>query len=257
MRLDKYLSEHGFSSRTKAARAVAEGRIFVNGRAGKPSDEVTDGDSIEIREKPLSFVSEGGYKLRKALDDFARDVCGCTCVDLGASTGGFTDCLLQAGAAVVYAVDVGKGQLDEAVRGDSRVRVLDETNVRYLRREDIGAERIDVVTADLSFISLKLIFPVIAGLLEEGGAAYVLVKPQFECGGIGLNKHGIVKDRKKRLDIVNELAVAAARCGLIPRNVTPAPIRENKNIEYMMLLQKAATGAEGIADFEKRVSELD
>ena len=257
MRLDKYLAEHGFASRTKAARAIAEGRVSVNGRIGKASDEISESDIITVRENPLSFVSEGGYKLRKAFDDFGAIMSGRVCVDLGASTGGFSDCLLQADAAAVFAVDVGRGQLDASVRSDPRVRVLDERNVRYLQRSEIAAERIDVVTADLSFISLKLILPVIVQLLDFGGEAYVLVKPQFECGGIGLNKHGILKNKIARHAIVSGLADEAARLGLEPIGVTSAPLRENKNVEYILRLRKTAPGAGVSARFKNGITELD
>lgn len=255
MRLDKYLAHQFFASRTKAARAVAEGRVFVNGQPCKASDEVGPDDDIVVQDKPLTFVSEGGYKLRKALDEFGTDVSGLVCVDLGASTGGFTDCLLQAGAAAVYAVDVGRGQLDPSLCRDQRVRILDGINVRYLERNMISAQRIDVVSADLSFISLKLIFPVIARLLDENGIAYVLVKPQFECGGTGLDKHGIVKDRQTRLKIVAEAAAAAALCGLQPADAATAPVRKNKNTEYIIKLQKSAPG-EPDARFMQKVSQL-
>lgn len=257
MRLDRYLAENGFSSRTKAARAIAEGRVLLNGRTGRASDEVKDGDSVAVRESKFSFVSEGGYKLRKAFDDFGSDVRRCICVDLGASTGGFTDCLLQAGAEKVFAVDVGKDQLDAAICKDPRVFVLDGMNVRYLRREDIASARIDTVTADLSFISLKLILPVISQLLDEGGSAYVLVKPQFECGGIGLNKHGILKDRKRRQDIVADIAGAAAGCGLEPSGVTAAPIREGKNTEYILRLKKVCRAAAVSKQFTEMVGGLE
>ncbi len=255
MRLDKYLAQNLFASRTKAARAVAEGRVFINGRLGKASDEVSAGDDIVVQERPISFVSEGGYKLRKALNEFGADVSGLACVDLGASTGGFTDCLLQAGAAVVYAVDVGRGQLAPSLCGDPRVCVLDGINVRYLERDIIPGDRIDVVTADLSFISLKLILPVIARLLDEEGTAYVLVKPQFECGGIGLDKHGIFKDRHARLKIVEDIAETAAMLGLQPVDVAVAPLRKNKNVEYVIKFRRAAPGKAD--EFRKRVAQLD
>lgn len=256
MRLDIYLAEQKFSSRTKAARAIADGLVYVNGRPGKASDEVAARDQIVVRERPFSFVSEGGYKLRKAFDDFGTNVRDCSCVDLGASTGGFTDCLLQAGAAEVFSVDVGQDQLDPAISGDERVHAMDGVNVRYLKREDLPMKKIDVVTADLSFISLKLIFPVIALLLDEGGFAYILIKPQFECGGAGLNKHGILKDRKSRLDIVTQLADEAAKNGLEPISVTEAPIRENKNIEYIVQFRRSEPASSATDRFKKRIAEL-
>ena len=256
MRLDKYLSGRIFTSRTKAARAIAEGRVFLNGTVAKASDEVGEGDEVTVREKARSFVSEGGFKLQKGLDDFSQSVEGCVCVDLGASTGGFTDCLLQAGAKTVFAVDVGKDQLDVSLRKDPRVYALDGINVRYLQREQIPAAKIDVVTADLSFISLKLIFPVIQRLLSAGGRAFVLVKPQFECGGVGLDKHGIVKDREKRLALAADLAREAASMGLMPLQVTAAPLRKNKNVEYILLFEKSDPDLPG-EQFQAHLAALD
>lgn len=243
MRLDKYLAGHGFSSRTKAARALERGRVLVNGKAGKASQEVTEADQIEILQEQVSFVSEGGFKLYKALEDFSEEVKGCVCIDLGASTGGFTDCLLKSGVKCVYAVDVGESQLDVALAADPRVRVMDRRNARYLTKEDFP-EQADVVTADLSFISLEYILPVIAGLLEEGGRAFVLIKPQFECCGKGQDKHGIVKDKKLHESIVNKICASAKALALAPQKLTNAPLRERKNTEYVLLLKKGAKSAE-------------
>ena len=178
MRLDKYLSERFFSSRTKAARAVSEGRVTVNGKIGKPSDEVKEGDDIRVAEDH-PYVSLGGKKLERALTMFGENVAGAVCADFGASTGGFTDCLLRAGAKRVFAIDVGESQLAAGLAADARVTVLDNTNVRYLRPEDLP-ERPDVVTIDVSFISLTYVLPAAASLLAGSGKIFSLIKPPFE-----------------------------------------------------------------------------
>lgn len=255
MRLDQYLVGRGFTSRTKAARAIAEGKVLLNGKTAKASDSVSEQDHIEIAGSERRYVSEGGYKLQKALDDFHADVRGKVFADLGASTGGFTDCLLQAGAARVFAVDVGCAQLDEAISSDPRVYVMDKINVRYMEREDIPAERLDGVTADLSFISLTYILPIVASLLPRDGEAYLLIKPQFECGGIGLDKHGILKDRNKRLSIVSGLAQFAVQVGLRPVGVTAAPVKPRKNVEYILYCVKAEGGVTDT--FQNQVAALD
>lgn len=239
VRLDKYLAGKGFSSRTRAARAVERGLVLVNGKRAKVSLEISATDVVEILPEEVSFVSEGGFKLYKALLDFSEKVEGLVFADLGASTGGFTDCLLQAGAAHVYAVDVGESQLDESLVSDSRVSVMDRVNARYLTAADFP-QRIDGVTADLSFISLTYIFPVIADILPEGGKAFVLVKPQFECGGKGQDKHGIVKDKRIHEEVIARLCAAAEELRLAPVKLTNAPLRERKNTEYVLCLQKGA-----------------
>lgn len=241
MRLDKYLAERYFSSRTKAARALAEGNVLVNGKKAKASDDVKEGDDIRIRPRQVQFVSEGGYKLRKALDDFSESVVG-VYADFGASTGGFTDCLLQAGAARVYAIDVGESQLASELAADARVVVMDRTNVRYLKRGDLP-EPPDGVVIDVSFISLTHVLPAAAELLSEGGKVFALIKPQFECEGRGLDKHGIVKEEKTRLDAVGKIYDFARQLGLGMRRITNAPLREKKNVEYIALFVKGGAPA--------------
>lgn len=256
MRLDKYLAEHGFSSRAKAVHALERGLVTVNGRAAKASAEIKDGDIVEVKEEPVSFVSEGGFKLYKALVEFSEDITGKVFADLGASTGGFTDCLLRFGAARVYAADVGESQLDESLRADARVVVMDRVNARYLDSVSFP-EKIDGVTADLSFISLKLILPAIEKILAEGGCAFVLVKPQFECEGKGQSKRGIVTDARIRSRVLQGICEFAAGLGLQPANVTTAPRRERKNIEYVLLLKKEKTAFVPISDLLKRASQCE
>ena len=237
MRLDKYVSERFFSSRTKAARAIAGGRVTLNGRVAKASDEVREGDDVRLEPPSDEFVSEGGKKLARALTFFKESAEGAVCADLGASTGGFTDCLLKAGARRVYAADVGESQLAPSLANDPRVTVMDRTNVRYLRAEDFP-EQIEIVTVDVSFISLSLVFPAIAGLLAEHGRLIALIKPQFECGAKGLDKHGVVKDAAVRREAVLRAVSAAEGCGLRLCGLVYAPLRPRKNVEYMAYFRK-------------------
>ena len=254
MRLDKYLAEHGFSSRTKAARALAKGLVTVNGKPGKASDEVSDSDDICVREEEIGFVSEGGYKLHRALTFFGDSAKGMTFADIGASTGGFTDCLLQAGAGHVYAVDVGKSQLDPRIASDARVTVMDGVNARYLERENFPL-RPDGITADVSFISLALIVPVAARLLDEGGTAYLLIKPQFECGGVGLDQHGVVKDERVRLAAVRKICLCAQSEGFALLGIVNAPLRKGKNVEYILKLCKGG-GGKTAEEIEREAAHL-
>ena len=237
MRLDKYLSENGFLSRTKAARAIENGLVTVNGKIAKASDEVTERDKISVQEQTISFVSEGGYKLYKALSDFGESVQGEIFADFGASTGGFTDCLLQNGAKLVYAVDVGESQLAASLQSDARVVRMDNTNVRYLEKENFH-ETLNGIAIDVSFISLLHVLPVASKLLSEGGRVFALIKPQFECGKKGLNKNGLVTDERVQLSVVGEIFDAAKLFDLHMQNITNAPIRPRKNIEYMTLFRK-------------------
>ncbi len=193
-RLDQLLVERGLAeSRGKAQALVLAGQVLVDGlKAGKPGHAVPVTSRLEIAAPP-PYVSRGGFKLAAALDRFAIPVSGCVCLDVGASTGGFTDALLQRGAARVYAVDVGVGQLDWKLRNDSRVVVCEGLNARYLKTDDIG-EPIDLSVSDVSFISVTLILPAIVAVLKENGEMVILIKPQFEAGRGQVGKGGIVRD---------------------------------------------------------------
>jgi 23S rRNA (cytidine1920-2'-O)/16S rRNA (cytidine1409-2'-O)-methyltransferase len=192
LRLDQHLVDTGLTeTRSRAKALIMAGDVLVNGqqetRAGHP---VTEKDEVTLRQKPR-FVSRGGEKLDHALEAFEIDVTGMVAADLGASTGGFTDCLLQRGASRVYAVDVGHGQLDLKVRNDPRVVTIEKTNARFLESLD---EPVDIVVIDVSFISLALIFPVVVRLLKPGGLCVPLIKPQFEAGRDEIGKGGVVRD---------------------------------------------------------------
>ena len=235
MRADKYFAER-FGSRTKAAEELAAGRILRGGKPLSPKDEVKNGDEFEFLAAEERFVSGGGYKLSKALKEFSYDCAGKTFADIGASTGGFTDCLLQNGAAKVFAVDVGESLLDELLKNDPRVISMENVNARYLKTEDFPCEP-DGIVADVSFISLKHIFPVISAVLGEGKDAFVLIKPQFECENKGIGKSGIVKKTEHK-KIVKKVLGYAAENGLLPVEITNAPLKKGKNIEYVLHLKK-------------------
>ena len=237
MRLDKYLSEHFFSSRTKAVRAIENGLVLLNGKRAKPSDTVKDTDVVTLIEVEENYVSEGGYKLAKAKKEFLVDFSGKVYVDIGASTGGFTDVLLQNGAQFVYAVDVGQSQLDCKISNDSRVCVMDNTNARDLKVSDFSKE-IDGVVTDVSFISLTYILPVISQILKKDGEVFALIKPQFECGAKALDKHGIVKNSKDRLSAIQKIYDFSCSCNLAPQNICVAPEKTRKNKEYVIYLKK-------------------
>ena len=242
MRLDVYLSEKNLTkSRAAAAALIKAGAVSVNGKiVEKSAFEVGENDDVEIVGETLKYVGRGGLKLEKALEIAKIDLSGKTCLDIGASTGGFTDCMLQNGAKMVYAVDVGTNQLDEKLRSDARVVSLENTDIRdFFLNSDV-----DFIGADVSFISLKLILPHIFRLLKTDGTAVVLVKPQFEAGtsSVGrkaLSKKGVVTDEKARLKIVGEVKDFAQQCGFAVILTEESPITGGSgNVEYLMILEK-------------------
>ncbi len=236
MRADKFFSEK-FSSRTKAAEAIEKGLVTVNGKKIKPSDDVKETDEIEFVTPDEYYVSNGGYKLGKALREFSCSVKGLVFADIGASTGGFTDCLLQNGAKKVYCVDVGESLLDPSLAGREEIVQMQNTNARFLTAADFP-DPLDGLVIDVSFISLKLILPVAEKILKEGGIAFALIKPQFECENKNIGKSGIVK-RQAHAKIISSIYDFALSCGLSPLNIVNAPVREKKNIEYVVMLLKA------------------
>lgn len=237
MRLDSLVASKFCVSRTKAARFIEEGRVFYRGTVvDKPSKDVPADAEIQLRAAD-DFASIGGDKLEKALNDFGASVCGAVCADIGASNGGFTDCLLRRGAAKVFAVDVGECALPERLRTDPRVVVKDRLNARYITQSDLG-EPCDVAVIDVSFISLKLILPPVMDLLKEGGRVFALIKPQFEAGRAALSKRGIVTSQKTRDLVVKDIRAFAESIGLGTFAVTEAPIKKDKNVEYVIGLVK-------------------
>ena len=252
MRADKFFSEH-FGSRNKAREALLRGLVLCGGKPLSPKDDVTGQESFTFSDTER-FVSMGGDKLERALSCFKVDVSGSVVVDLGSSTGGFCDCLLRRGAKKVYCVDVGSSQLDSSLAADPRVVIMDETNARYLTIDNFS-EQIDIVTADLSFISLRLILPVVFGLLPEDGGAFVLFKPQFECGGEGLGKSGILPlFRHEKL--LREFYSFTSDLGFTVSDIVNAPIRPKKNIEYVIYLQKEGASL-SLKEFLCRAADFD
>lgn len=240
-RLDVLLTERGLlDSRQKAQATIMCGIVFVNGqRVDKVGTAVSNDALIEIRGTTLPYVSRGGLKLEKAMQTFPLTLTGKICADIGASTGGFTDCMLQNGAKKVYAVDVGYGQLDWKLRNDARVVCMERTNARYLTHEEIP-EELDFASVDVSFISLKLIFPALYGLLREGGEIACLIKPQFEAGREKVGKKGVVRDPAVHLEVLEHFLIHAKENHFTVLGITYSPIRGPEgNIEYLGFLRKS------------------
>lgn len=240
-RLDVLLTERGLlDSRQKAQATIMSGIVFVDGkRVDKAGTMVSNDSNIEIRGTTLKYVSRGGLKLEKALQTFPLHLEGKVCADIGASTGGFTDCMLQNGAKKVYAVDVGYGQLDWKLRNDERVVCMERTNARYLTHEEIP-EELDFASIDVSFISLKLIFPALYGLLREGGEIACLIKPQFEAGREKVGKKGVVRDPAVHLEVLEHFLQHAKANHFTVLGITYSPIRGPEgNIEYLGFLRKS------------------
>ena len=240
MRLDLYLFENGLAkSRSFAKTLVCDGFVEVNNVVQKkPSYEVSDIDIINVTGRPYEYVGRGGLKLEAALCEFRIDVYGMVAVDIGASTGGFTHCLLMRGAKRVYAVDIGHGQLDSSLLSDDRVINLEGCNARYLTESDIG-EKCNIAVSDISFISQTYIIPQVKDLINDNGIYIALIKPQFECGKSGLNKNGIVKDKKIRYAAVKKVIDCANSFGLTVCSLIKSPIEGGDgNVEYLMMCSK-------------------
>lgn len=241
-RLDVALVERGLAeSRAKAQATIMAGLVYVEGqKADKPGLSVTPEQSIEVRGAACPYVSRGGLKLEKALRDFGVDPTGYVCSDSGASTGGFTDCLLQQGARKVFAIDVGYGQLAWKIRSDPRVVVMERTNIRNVAPEDLG-EALDLSVVDVSFISLKLVLPVIYRLLKPEGQVLCLIKPQFEAGKEKVGKKGVVRDPSVHQQVLEQFLETAAEVGFSVKNLTFSPVKGPEgNIEFLGHLSKAA-----------------
>ncbi|MBE9531646.1 MAG: TlyA family RNA methyltransferase [Proteobacteria bacterium] len=240
-RIDKLLVERGLvHSRTKAQALIMAGRVLVNGQVvSKAGAEVKLDSEVSLTEK-LPFVSRAGVKLAGFLDEFAIDVTGLKVIDVGSSTGGFTDCLLQRGSAHLWAVDVGKGLLDWGLRNDNRVTVLEGQNIRFLE-PDMIAERLDLAVIDVSFISLKLVLPQVLKFLTDEAMLVVLVKPQFEAGRADIGKGGIVKDPEVHSRVLGEIREFAASIGLSVLGEAVSSIKGAKgNVEFGLYLKRGA-----------------
>ena len=240
-RLDVALVARGLAeTRAKAQASIMSGIVYVNGqKVDKAGAPVAADAALEVRGHTLRYVSRGGLKLEKAMAAFPITLTDCICADIGASTGGFTDCMLQNGAKKVYAVDVGYGQLDWKLRSDERVVCLERTNARYLSTEQIP-EPLDFASIDVSFISLKLIFPALYPLLREGGEIACLIKPQFEAGREKVGKKGVVRDPAVHLEVLQQFLRHAKENNFTVLGITYSPIRGPEgNIEYLGFLRKS------------------
>ena len=240
IRLDAAVFAAGLAeSREKAKAAVMAGIVFVNGqREDKPGTPVKETDNIEVRGKQLRYVSRGGLKLEKAMEQFPIELDGRVCMDVGASTGGFTDCMLQNGASKVYAIDVGRAQLAWKLRTDERVVNLERTNIRYVTREQVP-EEIDFCSIDVSFISLTLVLPVVRELLRDGGKLVCLIKPQFEAGKENVGKNGVVRDVAVHAAVVSKIIDFLNENGFCVLGADHSPIKGPEgNIEFLACAQK-------------------
>ena len=238
-RIDVLLYEKGLApSREKARTLIMAGCVYAdNQKFDKPGDTVREDAVLEVRGNTLRYVSRGGLKLEKAMQLFPIKLENTVCMDIGASTGGFTDCMLQNGATKVYAVDVGYGQLDWKLRSDERVVCMERTNARYLDRDQIPDE-LDFASIDVSFISLKLILPAVHRVLKEGGHVACLIKPQFEAGREKVGKKGVVRDPSVHLEVLENFLTHAKDSGFTVLDITFSPIRGPEgNIEYLGYLE--------------------
>lgn len=256
-RLDVLLVKNGLApSREKAKAYIMSGIVYVDGqKEDKPGMTFEESLPLEVRGSTLRYVSRGGLKLEKAVNEFALDLTGKTCMDIGASTGGFTDCMLQNGAVKVYAIDSGRGQLDWKLRQDERVVCLEKTNARYLN-EEIVPEPIDFFSVDVCFISLTKILEPAYALLKEDGYAVCLIKPQFEAGRDKVGKKGVVRDKNVHKEVVNSLLLYAKSIGFCVLGLEYSPIRGPEgNIEYLMYLKKN-TKEEGLTNLQEKVETI-
>lgn len=238
-RLDKIMTERGLVvSRERAKALIMEGKVLVDNKpATKAGSMVGEDAGITLKGEDIPFVSRGGIKLDAAIKHFGAALNGLTVMDVGVSTGGFTDCMLKRGAKKIYAIDVGYGQIDWNLRNDPRVVLMEKTNIRHLEKSAVPDE-IDLATIDVSFISLKLVLPKVKEFLKPGGLIIALIKPQFEVGRKDVGKGGIVKDEGKRVQAVEDIKDAAMRFGLMALDVMKSPIKGQKgNVEYFIYLK--------------------
>ena len=241
-RLDVLLVSRGLApSREKAKAMIMEGKVFVNNeREDKAGSTFAEDCRVEVRGETLKYVSRGGLKLEKALSQFDVLLEGCVCMDIGASTGGFTDCMLQNGAKKVFAVDVGYGQFAWKLRQDVRVVCMEKTNIRYVTPEEIG-EALDFASVDVSFISLTKVLEPARALLREHGQMVCLIKPQFEAGREKVGKKGVVRDKAVHEEVIEKILIFALEHGFSVHNLSYSPIKGPEgNIEYLIHIEKAA-----------------
>lgn len=241
-RLDVYLTDNGMTqSRERAKALIMAGQVYVkNQKCDKAGMMISEDETeVEIRGEQLKYVSRGGLKLEKAMAQFPITLDNKTAMDIGASTGGFTDCMLQNGAKKVFSVDVGYGQLAWKLRQDPRVVNMERTNIRYVTPDDINGEYIDFASIDVSFISLRLVLPVAYNLLSENGEIAALIKPQFEAGRSQVGKKGVVRDKRVHFEVIRSVLDFAAETGFEIHGLTFSPVKGPEgNIEYLAYLRK-------------------
>ncbi len=240
-RLDVLLVEQGLAqSREKAKAIIMSGIVYVdNCKEDKAGSMFEETKTIEVRGKTLPYVSRGGLKLEKAMKSFPIQLTGSVCMDVGSSTGGFTDCMLQNGAEKVFAVDVGHGQLDWKLRNDPRVVCMEKTNIRYVTKEQIGGVSLDFASIDVSFISLTKVLQPVYEMLRDGGEIVALIKPQFEAGREKVGKKGVVRDKKVHCEVIDKILEYAPTIGFVPKGLTFSPVKGPEgNIEYLVWLVK-------------------
>ncbi len=245
LRLDQLLVERGVAeTRAKAQGCIMSGQVYVNGqRVEKAGALFGEEVSVEVKGNPCPYVSRGGLKLEKALREFSVNPSGMVCSDSGASTGGFTDCLLQHGAKKVFAIDVGYGQLAWSIRSDPRVVTLERTNIRYVTREDLE-EPLDLSVVDVSFISLRLVLPAIAGLLKPTGQVLCLIKPQFEAGREKVGKKGVIRDPAVHQEVLDAFVSLAGELHFTLSGLTYSPVKGPEgNLEFLGHLTRAPGSA--------------
>ena len=245
IRLDQYLVQHGLiQSRERAKAMIMSGVVFVNEqKVDKAGEMIKEDAKVEVRGHDIGYVSRGGLKLEKAMQCFPLTPKGKVCMDIGASTGGFTDCMLQNGAKKVYAVDVGNGQLAWKLRQDERVVCMEKTNIRYVTPNDIDDE-LDFASVDVSFISLTKVLGPARALLKDGGEMVCLIKPQFEAGREKVGKKGVVRDKSVHEEVVNNIISFALSNGFSVLDLEYSPIKGPEgNIEYLVYIRKEAEGS--------------
>lgn len=250
-RLDNYLVENGFvETRSKAQSLIMAGEVYINNqKASKAGEQIKGDEKIEVRSKGLKYVSRGGLKLEKAMKSFPINLDNKICMDIGASTGGFTDCMLQNGADKVYSIDVGYGQLAWKLRTDERVINLERTNFRFVTHDEVPDE-IDFFSVDVSFISLKLILPPAFELLRDGGEAVCLIKPQFEAGKENVGKKGVVRDINVHKSVICGVLQFTKEIGFSVLGLDFSPIKGPEgNIEYLMYIKKGGDNTDITDDY--------
>jgi 23S rRNA (cytidine1920-2'-O)/16S rRNA (cytidine1409-2'-O)-methyltransferase len=258
IRLDVLVTDRGlFDSREKAKRAIMAGIVLIKGQImDKPGTEVPEDAEIIIKENPNKYVSRGGLKLEKAMQLYDIHLDQKVCMDIGASTGGFTDCMLKSGASKVFSVDVGYGQLDYSLRTNPLVTNMERTNIRHVTLEQIGT-KLDFVSIDVSFISLKLVLPVAMSLMADQSEIVFLIKPQFEAGREQVGKNGVIRDSKVHVQVLKSITTFAEEIGFILKALTFSPIRGPKgNIEFLCYAQKNVNYDESIERFMPNIEAL-